>query len=157
MPAVALTDHANMMGAFHFVSAVSAQNKKVKAANEEALKNGQNPEGLEMKPIVGCEFFVCENHENKTIKETLIKLSKCATKGLAVVNSSKKLIGVISDGDIRKKLIKVSDENNFISIFPDIKLCGDNAAMIALVGLEKYKIKKFHLSNLRISLVSELL
>tara|TARA_X000000950_G_scaffold274431_1_gene359540 strand:+ start:136 stop:1185 length:1050 start_codon:yes stop_codon:yes gene_type:complete len=47
-------------------------------------------------------FFI---NENKTIKETLIKLSKCATKGLAVVNSSKKLIGVISDGDIRKKLI----------------------------------------------------
>ena len=41
------------------------------------------------------------------------------------------------------KLIEVSDENNFLSIFPDIKLCGDNAAMIALVGLEKYKIKKF--------------
>ena len=28
-------------------------------------------------------------------------------------------------------------------IFPDLKLCGDNAAMIAMVGLEKYKIKKF--------------
>lgn len=79
MPAVALTDHANMMGAFHFVSAVSAHNKKVKAANEEALKNGQNPEGLEMKPIVGCEFFVCENHENKTVKDNgyqLVLLAK---------------------------------------------------------------------------------
>ena len=28
-------------------------------------------------------------------------------------------------------------------IFPDLKLCGDNAAMIAMVGLEKYKVKKF--------------
>lgn len=44
-------------------------------------------------------------NENKTIKETLIQLTKYATKGLAVVNKSKKLIGVISDGDIRKKLI----------------------------------------------------
>src|SRR5690606_19225733 len=30
MPAVALTDHANMMGAFHFVKAVSNHNKTVK-------------------------------------------------------------------------------------------------------------------------------
>ena len=42
---------------------------------------------------------------------------------------------------IRKKLIEVSNENNFIPIFPDLKLCGDNAAMIAMVGLEKYKLK----------------
>ena len=44
---------------------------------------------------------------------------------------------------VRKKLIKVCKKNNFRSIFPEPKLCGDNAAMIALVGLEKYKIKKF--------------
>ena len=37
----------------------------------------------------------------------------------------------------------MSNENGFKAIFPDIKLCGDNAAMIALVGLEKYKINKF--------------
>ena len=30
------------------------------------------------------------------------------------------------------------------SIFPPIKLCGDNAAMIGLVGLEKFKIKEFN-------------
>ena len=43
----------------------------------------------------------------------------------------------------RKKKIQTSNDNNFKIIFPDPKLCGDNAAMIALVGLEKYKIKKF--------------
>ena len=32
---------------------------------------------------------------------------------------------------------------NYQSIFPPIELCGDNAAMIGLVGLEKYKLKKF--------------
>ena len=45
--------------------------------------------------------------------------------------------------DYRNKLIKVSDENEFIPIFPDLKLCGDNAAMIAMVGLEKFKLNKF--------------
>ena len=51
--------------------------------------------------------------------------------------------GVAANIGIRKKLIKVCKRNNFRSIFPEPKLCGDNAAMIALVGLEKYKIKKF--------------
>ena len=34
-------------------------------------------------------------------------------------------------------------ENNYESIFPAIELCGDNAAMIAMVGLEKFKLKEF--------------
>ena len=42
-----------------------------------------------------------------------------------------------------KKLIKVSNENNFRILFPDLRLCGDNAGMIAMVGLEKFKIKQF--------------
>ena len=51
--------------------------------------------------------------------------------------------GVAANVGIRRKLIKVSNENNFKPIFPYPKLCGDNAAMIAMVGLEKYKMKKF--------------
>ena len=35
------------------------------------------------------------------------------------------------------------NENDYQSIFPPIDLCGDNAAMIAMVGLEKFKLKKF--------------
>jgi N6-L-threonylcarbamoyladenine synthase len=31
-------------------------------------------------------------------------------------------------------------------MFPPIKFCGDNAAMIAMVGLEKFKLNQF--SNL---------
>ncbi len=34
-------------------------------------------------------------------------------------------------------------EENYQSIFPPIELCGDNAAMIAMVGLEKFKLKQF--------------
>ena len=32
----------------------------------------------------------------------------------------------------------------FRLIFPPINLCGDNAAMIAMVGLEKFKSKQFN-------------
>ena len=35
-------------------------------------------------------------------------------------------------------------QHNFKPIFPDLNLCGDNAAMIAMVGLEKFKQKKFN-------------
>ena len=37
----------------------------------------------------------------------------------------------------------MSNEKNFKAIFPPINLCGDNAAMIALAGLEKFKQNQF--------------
>ena len=40
-------------------------------------------------------------------------------------------------------LINLCEEENYQSIFPTIELCGDNAAMIAVVGLEKFKLKQF--------------
>ncbi len=83
----------------------------------------------------------------KTIEEILYIKSKIAFKDFLKNSISKKSFvvagGVAANKGIRKKLIEVSNENGFKAIFPDIKLCGDNAAMIALVGLEKYKIKKF--------------
>ena len=62
MPAVALTDHANMMGAFHFVREVNAHNQRI-AELPEAERPGP------IKPIVGCEFFVCEDRHNKSVKD----------------------------------------------------------------------------------------
>jgi N6-L-threonylcarbamoyladenine synthase len=32
-------------------------------------------------------------------------------------------------------------------MFPPIEFCGDNAAMIAMVGLEKFKLKQFNNLN----------
>ena len=40
-------------------------------------------------------------------------------------------------------LINLCEENNYKNIFPPMEFCGDNAAMIAMVGLEKFKINKF--------------
>ncbi len=65
------------------------------------------------------------------------KISKAKEKSFVIAG------GVAANMGIRKKLVEVCKKNNFKPIFPDPKLCGDNAAMIALVGLEKYKIKKF--------------
>jgi DNA polymerase-3 subunit alpha len=69
MPAVAMTDHANMMGAFHFVSQVLNYNKGAEAKNKAAIENGEVPTEVIIKPIVGCEFFVCENHLDKSRKD----------------------------------------------------------------------------------------
>ena len=51
--------------------------------------------------------------------------------------------GVAANKKIRTILINLCNENNYTSIFPPIDLCGDNAAMIAMVGLEKFKLKQF--------------
>jgi DNA polymerase-3 subunit alpha len=69
MPAVAMTDHANMMGAFHFVSAVFNHNKVAEAKNKELVEAGEQPTETIVKPIVGVEFFVCDNHRDKTRKD----------------------------------------------------------------------------------------
>ncbi|MBE8719550.1 DNA polymerase III subunit alpha [Sphingobacterium pedocola] len=69
MPAVALTDHGNMMGAFHFVSKVIGHNKEVEARNQELIEAGKQPTEQVIKPIVGCEFFICENRKDKSRKD----------------------------------------------------------------------------------------
>ena len=91
----------------------------------------------------------------KTIEEILYIKSKIAFKEFLKNSFKEKSFivagGVAANKGIRKKLIEVSNENGFKAIFPDIKLCGDNAAMIALVGLEKYKLKKFDNMDLEAS------
>ncbi|MFD2555620.1 DNA polymerase III subunit alpha [Sphingobacterium tabacisoli] len=69
MPAVAMTDHGNMMGAFHFVSKVLGHNKDVEAKQKEEIEAGLEPTGQLIKPIVGCEFFVCEDRKDKSRKD----------------------------------------------------------------------------------------
>ena len=69
MPAVALTDHANMMGAFHFVKAINNHNKSVRAKQKDAEEKGETSDLKLIKPILGCEFFVCENHLDKSRKD----------------------------------------------------------------------------------------
>ena len=56
MPAIALTDHANLMGVFHFIKTINNHNKE---ADPEA----------QIKPIVGCEFYVCEDYKDKTRRD----------------------------------------------------------------------------------------
>lgn len=69
MPAVAMTDHANMMGAFHFVKEITNYNKSIRLKRTEAEEKGESFDQRELKPVLGCEFFVCENHLDRTRKD----------------------------------------------------------------------------------------
>ncbi|MFD2543300.1 DNA polymerase III subunit alpha [Lacinutrix gracilariae] len=111
MSAVALTDHANMMGAFHFVNAVNKHNKSVQAKNAEAVERGEPATLNEMKPIIGCEFFVCEDHLDKTRKDNgyqviLIAKNKNGYHNLAKLSSHAFVNGFYYVPRIDKKLIE---------------------------------------------------
>ncbi len=85
----------------------------------------------------------------KTIEEILSKKTKIAFKQFEKNKTLKKKVFVIAGGvaankKIRSMLINLCEEKNYESIFPPIDLCGDNAAMIGMVGLEKFKLKQFN-------------
>ena len=85
----------------------------------------------------------------KTIGEILYKKSRIAFKEFKNIYDNKNNIFVVAGGvaankKIREVLTSLSLEENFKPIFPPINLCGDNAAMIAMVGLEKFKLKQFN-------------
>jgi N6-L-threonylcarbamoyladenine synthase len=87
----------------------------------------------------------------KTIEEILYKKTKIAFQEFKKKNDSNKNKFVVAGGvaankKIRKMLENLCNEEKFEAIFPPIDLCGDNAAMIAMVGLEKFKLGQF--SNL---------
>ena len=55
MPALAITDHGNMFGAFEFV--------------KEAYKHRNEDQSLKVKPIVGCEFYITTDRTRKTFSK----------------------------------------------------------------------------------------
>jgi len=85
----------------------------------------------------------------KTVEEILNKKTKMAFKEFEKENDLKEKVFVVAGGvaankKIRSMLINLCKANDYKSIFPPIELCGDNAAMIAMVGLEKYKLNEFN-------------
>merc|ERR1739848_315271 len=83
----------------------------------------------------------------KTVIEILYKKTKIAFTEFEeqIKPKEKKFVvagGVAANKVIRNMLIKLCEEKNYKAIFPPIELCGDNAAMIAMVGLEKFKLRQ---------------
>mgnify|MGYP005748778049 CR=1 FL=1 len=89
MPAIAMTDHGNMMGAFHFV--------------KEAMSK-------EIKPILGCEFNLCRDRKNKSNKDdgyqtVLIAKNKAGYHNLAKLASYANIEGFYYVPRIDKELL----------------------------------------------------
>ena len=84
----------------------------------------------------------------RTIEKILYKKTQIAFTEFERLSNSKEKIFVVAGGvaankEIRSMLVKLCLEKKYRSIFPPIELCSDNAAMIAVVGLEKFKLKQF--------------
>ena len=80
----------------------------------------------------------------KTINEILREKTKVAMNEFLKNKKSKSNTFVIAGGvasnlSIRQNLTKLSEEKNFVPVFPPVNLCSDNAAMIAWAGIERYK------------------
>ena len=60
MPAVGLTDHTNMFGAYKFIDSVLSH-----PINNE-VSDGSPPN---LKAVLGCELNVCKEHTDKSIKD----------------------------------------------------------------------------------------
>ena len=145
MPAVALTDTGNMMAAFHFEKAANKYNLLIKEEREQAKKDGVPFDKNEILPIIGCEFNVCTDLNDKSQKENgyqvvflaknkagyqnLIKLASLAyTKGMYYVpRIDKKLIE-----EYKSDIIVLS--GNLYGEIPNLILnVGENQAEEALI------------------------
>jgi DNA polymerase-3 subunit alpha len=89
MPAIALTDHGNMMGAFNFV--------------KEAMSK-------DIKPILGCEFNLCRDRKNKSNKDdgfqtVLLAKNKAGYHNLAKLASYANIEGFYYLPRIDKELL----------------------------------------------------
>ena len=79
-----------------------------------------------------------------TINKILYKKTKVAIE-LFKEKTKKKEVqlivagGVAANKSIRENLSNLADEMNFKTIYPDLKFCGDNAAMIAWAGIKRFK------------------
>jgi len=103
MPALALTDHGNLMGAFHFIKAINSHNANIE-------------ESFHIKPIVGCEFYVCEDHQDKTRRDdgyqiVFIAKNKAGYHNLAKLTSAAYVNGFYYVPRIDRNLVEKHKEN----------------------------------------------
>ena len=161
MPAVAMTDTANMMGAFHFVSAVMNHTKAAAAKNKDLIEKGELPTETEIKPIVGCEFNICENHLDKTKKDNgfqvvLLAKNKKGYHNLAKMASIANINGFYYVPRIDRNIVEKYKEdiivlsgNLYGEIPSKILNVGENQAEEALIWWKSQFGADFYLELMR--------
>ncbi|RPG94704.1 MAG: tRNA (adenosine(37)-N6)-threonylcarbamoyltransferase complex transferase subunit TsaD [Candidatus Pelagibacter sp. TMED253] len=109
------------------------------------LKTAVLREAKKIKKNEKLRFNLAASFQN-TINKILYKKTKVAIKMFneKIKNEEVKLIvagGVAANKSIRENLLRLSNEMNFKIFYPDLKFCGDNAAMIAWAGIKRFKKK----------------
>ena len=131
MPAIAITDHGNLMGAFHFIKAIDKHNNIIE-------------EDKKIKPIVGCEFYVCGDHKDKTRRDdgyqiVFLAKNKAGYHNLAKLTSAAYVDGFYYVPRIDRKLVEhykddliVLSGNTYGEVSSKILNMGDRQAEEAL-------------------------
>lgn len=121
MPAVALTDHANMFGTFHFVMEVENANRDIAAHNEKiASGEAQGQPKTPLKGIVGCEFYVTDDLKDRTkqnngFQTVLLAKNKAGYHNLAKLSSISFAEGFYYVPRIDKDVLLQYKENLIVS------------------------------------------
>ncbi|MFY0630514.1 MAG: DNA polymerase III subunit alpha [Flavobacteriaceae bacterium] len=161
MSAIALTDTGNMMASFHFVSAILNHNKQAAAKNEISEENGDKPTETILKPILGCEFNVCEDHKDKSRKDNgyqivLLAKTKKGYHNLAKMSSIAFVDGFYYVPRIDRKVIEQYKEdvivltgNTYGEVPNKILNVGEKQAEEALVWWKEQFQDDFYIELMR--------
>ena len=161
MPAVAMTDIGNMMGVFHFVRDILYHNKNAETKNKTAIEAGEIPTETIIKPIVGCEFFVCDNHKDKTRKDNgyqivLLAKNKNGYHNLAKMSSIAYTDGFYYVPRIDREILQKYKEDIIVlsgSLYGEVpnKLLnlGENQAEEALIWWKEQFDSDFYIELMR--------
>lgn len=83
-----------------------------------------------------------------TLRKRVVEMLLNSTVGLAKITGLKKVVvagGVSANSELRRQMKIAAEKNNIDLYFPELKYCGDNAAM---VGVQAYYEKKIADSGL---------
>jgi len=161
MSAIALTDTGNMMASFHFVSAILNHNKQAASKNEIAKENGEDPTETILKPILGCEFNVCEDHLDKSRKDNgyqivLLAKTKKGYHNLAKMSSIAFINGFYYIPRIDRKVIEQHKEdiivltgNTYGEVPNKILNFGEKQAEEALIWWKEQFADDFYIELMR--------
>ena len=165
MPAVALTDLGNMMGVFYFVQEAISYNDKIEIENAELNEEATPKQPI--KPIVGSEFYVCEDHTNKKVKDNghrvvLLAKNKKGYQNLAKLSSISHTKGFYYVPRIDKVLLEKYKDNlialsgNLHGEIPNkILTIGEKQAEEALLWWKETFKDDFYLEIIRHGLEAE--
>ena len=107
------------------------------------LKTAVLRESKKINDNENLKFNLAASFQN-TVNKILFKKTKTAIEMFKARTKKNKVELVVAGGvaankSIRNNLTNLSEKMRFNVIYPDLKYCGDNAAMIAWAGIKRYK------------------